>query len=76
MNYFFKFNLIYFFIEQALISYLFYTYYNVCMPIPISPFIPPPPCRNPLSPISVHTFVLYIGVSISALKTGSSVPFF
>ena len=29
-----------------------------------------------LSPLGVHTFVLYICVSISALQTGSSVPFF
>ena len=45
------------------------------MSIPISQFIPPPP--HPwLSPLHVHTFVLYICVSISALQTGSSVPFF
>ena len=30
----------------------------------------------PLSPLGVHTFVLYICVSIPALQTGSSVPFF
>ena len=29
-----------------------------------------------LSPLGVHTFVLYICVSISALQTGSLVPFF
>ena len=40
------------------------------MSIPIAQFIPPPP----LSPPGVHTFVLYICVSISALQTGSSVP--
>ena len=32
--------------------------------------------RPPLSPLGVHTFVLYICVSIFALQTGSSVPFF
>ena len=34
------------------------------MSIPISQFIPPPP--PPLTPRGVHTFVLYICVSISA----------
>ena len=34
------------------------------------------PPRRPLSPLGVHMFVLYICVSISALQTGSSVPFF
>ena len=45
------------------------------MSIPISQFIPPPP-PPPAFPLGVHMFVLYICVSISALKTGSSVPFF
>ena len=40
------------------------------MSIPISQFIPPPPPPPPLSPLGVHTFVLYICVSISALQTG------
>ena len=29
-----------------------------------------------LFPLGVHTFVLYICVSISAMQIGSSVPFF
>ena len=37
------------------------------MSIPISQFIPPPP-PPPLSPLCVHTFVLYICVSISTCK--------
>ena len=41
------------------------------MLIPISQFIP-----LPLSPLGVHTSVLYVCVSISALQIGSSVPFF
>ena len=31
---------------------------------------------SPTSPFGVHTFVLYICVSVSALQTSSSVPFF
>ena len=45
------------------------------MSIPISHFIPPAPPLL-LSPLGVHTFVLYICVSVSALQAGSSVPFF
>ena len=41
------------------------------MSIPIGQFSTPPP-----PPFGVHTFVLYICVSISALQTSSSVPFF
>ena len=48
---------------------------SVYISIPISQFIPPPP-HLPLPPLGVHTFVFYICVSISALQTGSSVPFF
>ena len=40
---------------------------SVYMSIPISQFITPPP-PSPLSPLGVHTFVLYICVSNSALK--------
>ena len=46
---------------------------NVYISIPISQF-KPPTCPSPLSPLGVHTFVLYICVSISALQTGSSAP--
>ena len=50
---------------------------SVDMSIPISQFItPPPPPPRRFPPLGVHTFVLYICVSISALQTGSSVPFF
>ena len=58
-----RFSLVIYFIHISHIS--------VYMSIPISQFIPPP-----LSPLGVHMFVLYICVSISALQTGSSVPFF
>ena len=67
---------LYFFIEQVLISHQFYT--HQCIHVnpngPIYHTTNPTPSR--LSPLGVHMFVLYICVSISALQTGSSVPFF
>ena len=39
------------------------------MSIPVSQFIPPPPPPSPAFPFGVHTCVLYICVSISALQT-------
>ena len=70
----FEFYFIYFFIQQVLISHQYYT--HQCIHVnPNRPIqhttIPTPPW---LSPLGVHTFVLYICVSISALQTGSSVP--
>ena len=71
---FFKFNFIYFFIQQVLISHPFYT--HQCIHVnpnhPIQHTHLPPPL---LSPLGVHTFALYICVSISALQTSSSIPF-
>ena len=52
-----------------------FTHISVYRSIPISQFITPPPPPPAASPLGVHTFVLYICVSISALQTGSSVPF-
>ena len=78
-------NLFFFFEFLNFILFIFlYTFFlvillihiSVYMSIPISQFITPPPPPPPLSPLGVHTFVLYICVSISALQTGSSVPFF
>ena len=55
---------------------IYFIHISVYMSIPISQIIPPPPPpAPPLSPLGVHTFVLYICVSISALQTGSSLPF-
>ena len=42
----------------------------------VNPNLPIHPTTTPLHFPRVHTFVLYICVSISALQTGSSVPFF
>ena len=45
--------------------------YIVCMSIPVSQFI-----LHFSSLLGIHTFILYIFVSISALSINSSVPFF
>ena len=74
--YFLKFNLIYFFIQQVRISHPFYTHQcihvNPNLPIHHTTTFTPHPR---LSPLGVHTYFLYFCVSISALQTGSSVPF-
>ena len=64
---------VYLFYFYFFISYLFYTYQyiHVNPNLPIHHTTP-----TLLSPLGVHTFVLYICVSISALQTGSPVPFF
>ena len=59
-------------VQQVLISYLFYTQYQQC--IYVNPNLPIHP--SPTSPLGIHTFVLYVCVSISALQASSSVPFF
>ena len=71
----FEFYFIYFFIQQVLISHQFYTHQCIhvhpnCPIHHTTTTIPPP-----LSHLGVHTFVLYICVSISALQTDSSVHF-
>ena len=59
-----------------LVSHKFYT--HQCIHVnpnrPIQHTTIPTPPR--FSPLGVHTFVLYICVSTSALQTSSSVPFF
>ena len=67
----------------TLFNYLFFKsvinfiHISVYMSIPIAQFsTPPSPPHRGFSPFGVHTFVLYICVSTSALQTGSSVPFF
>ena len=72
----FEFYFILFFIQQVLISHQFYTHQctHVNPNLPIHHTTTTTPL--PLSPLGVHTFVLHICVSISALQIGSSVPFF
>ena len=66
-----------YFIYSRFLLVINFIHISVYMSIPISQFITPPPPPPPrLSPLRVHTFVLYICVSISSLQTGSSVPFF
>ena len=55
-------------------SILYTTVYTCQSQSPNSAHHHPHPPR--FSPLGVHTFVLYICVSTSALQTGSSVPFF
>ena len=72
-------NFIYLYFISRFLLVIYFIHISVYMSIPISQFITPPPLPPPplpLSPLGVRTFVLYIGVSISALQTGSSVPFF
>ena len=49
--------------------YFIHSIKNVYVTIPLSQFRPPPP-------LGVHTFVLYVCVSISAFQIRSSIPFF
>ena len=67
----------FFFKYSRFLLVIYFIHISVYMSIPISQFItPPPPPSPPLSPLGIHMFVLYICVSISAMQTGSSVPFF
>ena len=73
----FEFYFIYLFFYSRFLLVINFIHISVYMSIPIAQFItPPPPPRRCFPPLGVHTFVLYICVSISALHTGSSVPFF
>ena len=55
---------------------IYFIQISVYMSIPISQFIPRPPLHHPAFPPWVHMFFLYICVSISALQSSSSLPFF
>ena len=73
----FFFWILFIFLYSRFLLVINFIHISVYMSIPIAQFItPPPPPPPPLSPLGVHMFVLYICVSISALQTGSSVPFF
>ena len=58
-------------IQQVFISHLFYAWYQQCRHVntnlPIHPFPPH---------LVIHTFVLYVCDSISALQVRSSIPYF
>ena len=72
-------NLFIYFLYSRFLLVIYFIHISVYISIPISQFITPPPPPHPptlLPPLGVHTFVLYICVSIYALQTGSSVPFF
>ena len=64
------------FLYSRFLLLIYFIHISVYMSIPISQFIPPPNSPPPAFPLGVHTFVLYICVSISALQASSSVPFF
>ena len=66
----------FFFLYSRFLLVIHFIHISVYMLIPISQYIPPPPLPPPLSALGDHTVVLYVCVSISALQTGSSVPFF
>ena len=68
-SFFFEFlNFILFiFLYCRFLLVIHFIHISVYMSIPISQFIPSPPPPLPLSPLVVHTFVLYICVSISTL---------
>ena len=75
-GFFVYFILFIYFLYSRFLLVIYFIHTSVYMSIPTSQFIPPPPPpAPPLSPLGVHTFVLYICVSISALQTGSSLPF-
>ena len=71
------FWILFIFLYSRIFLVIHFIHITVYRSNPISQFItPPPPPPLLLSPLGVHTFVLYICVSISALRTSSSVPFF
>ena len=65
--FFFFFNFILFLYSRFLLV-IYFIHISVYMSIPISQFIPPIPPPPLLSPLGVHTFVLYLCVSVSAYK--------
>ena len=66
-----RIHLITFFLYSRFLLVISFIHINVYMSIPITQFITPPPPPPPPAafPLGVHTFVLYISVSISALQT-------
>ena len=71
-----KFNLFFYTAGSYYLSILYILVYICQSQSPNSSHHHHPPSPPLLSPLGVHTFVFYICVSISALQTSSSVPFF
>ena len=71
-NFWILFNL--FFYTTGSINHQFYT--HQCIQVNPNCPIQHTTTTPPFSLLGVHTFVLYICISISVLQTGSSVPFF
>ena len=67
--------ILFIFLYSRILLVIYFIHISVYMSIPISQFITPPPPPPATFAPGVHTFVLYICVSISVLQTGSSVPF-
>ena len=81
-KFFFEFYFTFLYSRSLLVINLFFLihhqfYTHQCIYVnPNLPIHPTTTTPTLLSPLGVQTFVLYICVSISALQTGSSVPFF
>ena len=68
----FFFGILFIFLYSRFLLVIYFIHIGIYMSIPISQFMPPPQPLLPLSPLGVHTFVLYI----CALQTSSSLPIF
>ena len=69
--FFLNFWILFTFLYSRFLLIIHFIHISVYMSIPISQFIPPPtPPPRHFPPVGVHTFVLYICVSVSALQTG------
>ena len=61
--FFLNFWILFIFLYSRFLLVIYFIHIGIYMSIPISQFIPPPPPPPPpLSPLGVHTFVLYIWV--------------
>ena len=74
--FFLNFWILFIFLYNRFLLVINCIHISVYMSIPISHSSHHHPQTPPLSPLGVHTFVLYICVSISALQTSSSIPLF
>ena len=76
-DFFFEFYFMYLFLYSRFLLVIYFIHISVYMSIPISQFIPspPPPLLSLYPLVSICLFPTSV-VSISALQTGSSAPFF